>query len=113
MPDARLSRLAVKLGYRPALDGVRAIAIGLVVSMHAFGWPGNGALGVDLFFVLSGFLITSLLLQEHVETGRVSLPGFYRRRALRLLPALFVMLAAYGTAELTQGRSPFLPIALS
>jgi peptidoglycan/LPS O-acetylase OafA/YrhL len=85
----------VKLGYRPALDGVRAIAISAVVSMHAFGWPGEGALGVDLFFVLSGFLITTLLLEEQQSRGRISLVGFYWRRARRLLPALFAMLAVY------------------
>jgi peptidoglycan/LPS O-acetylase OafA/YrhL len=84
------------LGYRPALDGVRGIAILLVVSWHAFGWPAGGAAGVDLFFVLSGFLITTLLLQEHDHTGTVSLRHFYRRRALRLFPALAALLVICG-----------------
>jgi peptidoglycan/LPS O-acetylase OafA/YrhL len=83
----------MRLGYRPALDGVRALAITLVVLRHATGFPADGALGVDIFFVLSGFLITSLLLDERVRYGAVSLKNFYRRRALRLLPALFVVLA--------------------
>jgi len=84
-----------RLGYRPALDGVRGIAIAIVVAFHAFGWPGEGTLGVDLFFVLSGFLITTLLLEEHAATGRISIRGFYGRRARRLLPALFVLLAPF------------------
>ena len=82
-------------GYRPALDGLRGVAIALVVSWHAFGWPARGFLGVHLFFVLSGFLITTLLLQEWRERGDVSLRSFYRRRGLRLLPALAALLAVY------------------
>ena len=81
-----------RLGYRPALDGIRGLAIAAVVAFHSFGWPAAGYLGVDLFFVLSGFLITTLLLEERLEQGRVSLRDFYARRALRLLPALIVML---------------------
>jgi peptidoglycan/LPS O-acetylase OafA/YrhL len=83
-----------RLGYRPALDGVRGLAITAVVAFHAFGWPTGGYLGVDLFFVLSGFLITTLLLEERRERGSASLLAFYKRRALRLLPALVVMLVA-------------------
>jgi hypothetical protein len=64
-----------RFGYRPALDGVRGIAIAIVVAFHAFGWPGEGTLGVDLFFVLSGFLITTLLLEEHEATGAISIRG--------------------------------------
>jgi peptidoglycan/LPS O-acetylase OafA/YrhL len=93
--DAGAGRPATNpLGYRPALDGVRGIAILAVVSLHAFGRPAEGALGVDLFFVLSGFLITSLLLERR-QRGDTSLRRFYARRALRLLPALFAMLTAY------------------
>jgi peptidoglycan/LPS O-acetylase OafA/YrhL len=84
-----------RLGYRPPLDGIRAVAIVAVVSLHTFGVPRQGALGVDLFFVLSGFLITTLLLEERRETGALSLRSFYRRRALRLLPGLFVLLLTY------------------
>jgi len=85
--------MPTRLGYRPSLDGIRGLAIASVVGFHAFGHPAGGYLGVDLFFVLSGFLITTLLLEERSERGRVSLRAFYARRALRLLPGLAVMLA--------------------
>ena len=81
-----------RLGYQPALDGIRALAITAVTGLHAFGLPADGHLGVDLFFVLSGFLITTLLLDEHAATGRIAFRAFYRRRAARLMPALVVML---------------------
>jgi peptidoglycan/LPS O-acetylase OafA/YrhL len=81
------------LGYRPAFDGLRGVAIFLVVLIHAFNVPGCfGFIGVDIFFVLSGFLITSLLVEEWGRAGRISLRAFYVRRALRLLPALSVLL---------------------
>jgi peptidoglycan/LPS O-acetylase OafA/YrhL len=83
------------LGHRPALDGLRGLAISLVVLFHIPMLPfGGGFLGVDLFFVLSGFLITSLLLVEWQETSGISLKAFYARRALRLLPALVAVLVA-------------------
>jgi peptidoglycan/LPS O-acetylase OafA/YrhL len=80
-------------GYRPALDGVRAFAVTAVVLFHGgvSVLPG-GFLGVDAFFVLSGYLITSLLLAEYATRGRISLPAFWGRRARRLLPALLVVL---------------------
>jgi peptidoglycan/LPS O-acetylase OafA/YrhL len=83
-----------QLGYRPALDGLRGVAILAVMATHAqlaSGWAGE--VGVDIFFVLSGFLITSLLIEEWDRFGSISLRRFYARRALRLLPALMVMLA--------------------
>ena len=87
-----------RLGHVPALDALRGIAILLVLAVHTGDdldtLPG-GVLGVDLFFVLSGFLITSLLLAEWDRDGGMSFRGFYRRRALRLLPALFAMLAVF------------------
>ena len=78
--------------YWPALDGVRALAIAAVVSFH-LGYFGGGWIGVDLFFVLSGFLITSLLLGERAATGAVRLRAFWARRARRLLPGLLLLLA--------------------
>jgi peptidoglycan/LPS O-acetylase OafA/YrhL len=78
-----------------ALDGVRGLAIVAVLFFHADMLKG-GYLGVDLFFVLSGFLITSLLLAESSGTGRVDLLAFWARRARRLLPALFLVLLAVG-----------------
>ncbi|HWF27917.1 MAG TPA: acyltransferase, partial [Mycobacterium sp.] len=76
----------------PALDGLRAIAVALVLAGHG-GIPGvtGGFIGVDVFFVLSGFLITSLLLDELGRCGRIELTGFWIRRARRLLPALVLM----------------------
>jgi peptidoglycan/LPS O-acetylase OafA/YrhL len=83
-----------KLGRRPCLDGVRGLAILLVLACHVPSLPLQGGfIGVDLFFVLSGFLITTLLLEEWGATGDISLRAFYARRALRLLPALVAMLA--------------------
>jgi peptidoglycan/LPS O-acetylase OafA/YrhL len=81
--------------HLPALDGLRGVAVLAVVAYHAdLGWAGGGFLGVDVFFVLSGYLITSLLRAEHGRTGRVSLRGFWTRRARRLLPALGCMFLA-------------------
>ena len=82
--------------YRPALDGLRALAVLAVLAFHA-RTPGfqGGFLGVDLFFVLSGFLITSLLAVEHGDSGRINLRRFYFRRAVRLYPTLLLMLAAF------------------
>ena len=83
-----------KLGYRPALDGIRGISILLVIGVHT-GQPyfQSGFLGVDAFFVLSGFLITALLVGEYRRDGRMNIPAFYGRRVLRLIPALLFMLA--------------------
>lgn len=81
-------------GHRlPELDGLRAWAITAVVFGHlGISFFVGGGVGVDLFFVLSGFLITHLLLREYDRRGRIDLLAFYRRRAWRLLPALFLML---------------------
>ena len=94
----------VRLGYRPALDGLRALAIISVVAYHAYpdAVPG-GYIGVEIFFVLSGFLITRLLLDERAATGTISLRGFYARRARRLLPAVAVLASAYAVAAIVVG----------
>jgi peptidoglycan/LPS O-acetylase OafA/YrhL len=93
-----------RLGYVSALDGIRGLSILLVVGFHYVDFPnGGGDTGVDLFFVLSGFLITTLLLDEHAQTGGVRLRAFYLRRARRLLPALAVLLAAYLAGAVIQG----------
>lgn len=86
------------LGRSPALDGLRGLALIFVVTYHFTSSTGpfpGGWVGLDIFFVLSGFLITAILLDERRVYGRVSLPLFYARRACRLLPALFVMLAVW------------------
>jgi peptidoglycan/LPS O-acetylase OafA/YrhL len=95
----------VKLGHVRALDGLRGLAILLVVAGHYTGKPaGAGGAGVGLFFVLSGFLITTLLLEELAETDRLDLSRFYVRRARRLFPALFVLLSVYLIVLGLQGR---------
>lgn len=86
-----------RLGYRPELDGLRAVALIFVLGVH--WWPHDlpgGRIGVDLFFVMSGFLITSLMLEHG---GRFSLLRFYERRARRLLPAVVVLLGVFWWAE--------------
>ena len=81
-----------ELPYNPPLDGVRAVAIALVLCYHGGATlvPG-GFIGVDTFFVLSGFLITSILVREHITAGHIALLSFWARRIRRLLPALVVM----------------------
>lgn len=88
----------------PGLDGIRALAVSTVIVFHLL--PGTligGYLGVDIFFVVSGFLITTLLLRERAATGRISLRGFWVRRARRLLPALGILLLACCSAALFVG----------
>jgi peptidoglycan/LPS O-acetylase OafA/YrhL len=92
--------LPFKLGNRPALDGVRGIFMLWVIVFHFraqdHALPTRGGfLSVDVFFVLSGFLITALLLEEYQARGSIRFRAFYARRALRLLPALFVMVGLY------------------
>ena len=95
-PDGYDRRVSSRIAYRAELDGLRGIAILLVLGHHInpFGprLLEGGFVGVDLFFVLSGCLITTILLREHEQQGRLGFGAFYLRRATRLLPALFVML---------------------
>jgi peptidoglycan/LPS O-acetylase OafA/YrhL len=85
----------IRIAYRPEIDGLRAVAVLQVVLYHACGIPVSGFAGVDVFFVISGYLITLLLLREHAATGRIDLVAFYARRVRRIFPAaLFVILVA-------------------
>lgn len=114
--DALTPSGTFRLSYRRSLDGLRGVAVLMVMAHHApFSFAQGGFLGVDVFFVLSGFLITALLMQERDRTGAVSLRNFYARRALRLLPALLVMLSTVLVMPwlfLPPGISPW-PLAAS
>jgi peptidoglycan/LPS O-acetylase OafA/YrhL len=107
------SRRGASLGHVRALDGVRALAVSGVVLYHGgVSVLRGGFLGVDVFFVLSGFLITSLLVTEFERRGRLSLARFYERRARRLLPALVLLIglvAAYASVGVPHGSIPSLP----
>jgi len=86
---------------RRDIEGLRAIAVGIVLLYHAgFSWMQGGYIGVDVFFVISGFLITSLLVREREDTGRISLSNFYSRRARRILPMSAVVVVATLIASL-------------
>jgi len=90
-----------KLGYQPALDGLRAISVLAVVFYHAdFVLIPGGFLGVEVFFVISGFLITTLLTEERMTKGQIDLKQFWIRRARRLLPALYLLLAVVSMAAI-------------
>jgi peptidoglycan/LPS O-acetylase OafA/YrhL len=98
--------------YMPGLDGLRAVAVLAVIAFHlGFDWTPGGMLGVGIFFTLSGYLITDILLAQLAQRGRVDLPRFWLARARRLLPALFLMLAivvawvtVFGPAQPAQFR---------
>ncbi len=93
--DSAGQRLAdAHLPYLPGLDGLRAVAVLAVLLYHAdLDWIPGGFLGVEVFFVLSGYLITALLLAEWRQQGYINLTTFWVRRARRLLPALYLLLA--------------------
>jgi peptidoglycan/LPS O-acetylase OafA/YrhL len=83
--------------HRGGLDGLRGLAVIAVILYHGgVGWAQGGFLGVEVFFVLSGYLITSLLVGEWLQSGRIALGAFWARRARRLLPALFALVIAIG-----------------
>ena len=97
---------AASIARIPSLDGLRTLSIFLVIALHTIQryainhtvstvWYGifNGSTGVLIFFVISGYLITRLLLNEHQKSGSISLRGFYLRRAMRILPPLYVYVA--------------------
>ncbi|NUL43614.1 acyltransferase [Cellulosimicrobium funkei] len=99
--------------FRPDIQGLRAFAVIAVLLDHLFAWPAGGFLGVDVFFVVSGFLITGLLIREHERTGTISFRAFYGRRIKRILPASFLVLfvtvvASYVVFPETRARSTLL-----
>jgi len=79
---------------RADIQGLRAVAVAAVIAFHLFGWPSGGYLGVDAFFVVSGFVITGVLVRERERTGRISLRAFWVRRARRILPLALLVIAA-------------------
>jgi peptidoglycan/LPS O-acetylase OafA/YrhL len=95
----------------PSLDGLRAISILLVITEHVWRIPYIGPLGVQIFFVISGYLITRLLQEEQERNGSISLKAFYLRRSFRILPAAFAFMLFWGFV-LPECR-PDLPFALS
>src|SRR5580698_6746908 len=101
-----------RLAYLPALDGVRAFAVVAVMIYHGGPFFATGGfMGVDTFFVLSGFLITSLLVSEWMQSVAIKLSAFWARRARRLLPALFLMLlfvAFFASVVVAKGTYPAL-----
>jgi peptidoglycan/LPS O-acetylase OafA/YrhL/lysophospholipase L1-like esterase len=93
--------------HRPGLDGLRGLAVAAVVAYHlGYGWAGGGFLGVSLFFTLSGYLVTSVLLADHAATGRVQLGRFWARRARRILPASLLLLAGVSLVAGLLGSAP-------
>ena len=88
----------MKLTYRPEIDGLRAVAvIGVIlyhaqISINGFKIFNGGYIGVDIFFVISGYLITSIILKELYTTGNFSFKNFYERRVRRILPALILVM---------------------
>ncbi|MGH9079127.1 MAG: acyltransferase family protein [Acidimicrobiales bacterium] len=93
--------VGTRLGYMPALDGIRAVSIiGIMANHGGFSWAAGGVISVNVFFVLSGFLITMLLMKEWSRQGTIRLRAFWARRARRLLPALFVLLGGIGVYAL-------------
>lgn len=80
-------------GFRADIQGLRALAVVVVFADHLWRWPTGGFVGVDIFFVLSGFLITGILLREWEQTSKISFLNFYVRRLKRLMPAAILVIA--------------------
>ena len=107
-----------KARYIPALDGIRALAVIAVVLYHLGApWMSGGLLGVTMFFVISGYIITKLLLREFSTSGTIDLKSFWIRRARRLLPAIgaliivvVILCAAFNRVMLTKMRPEIIPI---
>ncbi|NSX38241.1 acyltransferase [Pseudarthrobacter oxydans] len=104
-----LKKSGSKGSLRPDIQGLRAFAVVVVILDHMLGWPSGGFVGVDIFFVISGFVITASLLREHGKTGHISFAGFYRRRIKRILPAsTLTLLVTVAAASLFFGQGRFL-----
>ncbi|WP_248759898.1 acyltransferase family protein [Pseudarthrobacter sp. SSS035] len=93
------SKKATAKGRRLDIEGLRAIAVGVVIMDHLIHWPTGGFIGVDIFFVISGYLISGILIREVQSKGKVDFRGFYIRRAKRILPAAAVVLSMTVTAS--------------
>ncbi len=105
-PRSQLAQIS-RLPYLPGLDGMRALAVVAVMIYHAnHAWLSGGFLGVEVFFVISGYLITLLLIAEYERRGRIDLVQFWKRRFRRLLPALFVMMASLAVYMAVFRRTP-------
>lgn len=96
-------------GFRPDIQGLRAFAVIVVILDHLMHWPSGGFIGVDVFFVISGFLITGHLLREYEKTGHISFVDFYRKRIKRIMPAAtLVLVVTVAVAYMTFSTSRFL-----
>lgn len=102
-----------KRTLRKDIQGLRMVAVVAVVLDHLLGWPAGGFVGVDVFFVISGFLITGLLLREHNRTGTISFIGFYRNRIRRIAPAAtLVLLVTVAASWFVFNQSRFLSVTM-
>ncbi|WP_206491980.1 acyltransferase family protein [Rhodococcus sp. KRD162] len=104
----RHKRRATASTTRLDIQGLRMVAVLLVIVDHLFGWPQGGFIGVDVFFVVSGFLITGLLLRQYDNTGSISFASFYRRRARRIVPIatlVLVLTSAAGAVVYASSRA--------
>jgi len=103
-----------RAGYRADIQGLRAIAVLAVVANHLAGWPTGSFVGVDVFFVISGYLITGILVREFETRHTISFRGFYARRIKRILPAgLLVIGATVCATRVLAGIDPGIPFMLS
>lgn len=91
-PAKKSAKPSTGKNLRRDIQGLRMLAVVAVILDHLLGWPAGGFVGVDVFFVISGFLITGLLLREHDRTGTISFKGFYRKRIRRIAPAATLVL---------------------
>lgn len=100
-----------KSSLRPDIQGLRAFAVLVVIADHLFHWPSGGFVGVDIFFVISGFVITLSLMREHSRSGTISIKGFYFRRVKRIMPAAALTLAVtVVTSYVVFGTARFLSV---